>query len=168
MTEAPGTRGFKARLYPTAEQADRLNRWAGSLCFVWNRLLEAEQAEYAISKKFIPKAELRRRAGRYEDCQRRGVACRLAGSRGSFARLNGALRACFRHRKAGRKWSSPKPKKKFVREAGIYCVGQTTTFAVRTVPRNVYWYAEERRGLRRHYAQGRSESRGTPSGLFRC
>ena len=49
-------RGFKARLYLTAEQADRLNRWAGSLRFLWNRLLEAEQAEYAISKKLIPKA----------------------------------------------------------------------------------------------------------------
>jgi transposase len=63
MTEAPGTivRGFKARLYPTAERADRLNQWAGSLRFLWNRLLETEQAEYAISKKFIPKAELQRR-----------------------------------------------------------------------------------------------------------
>jgi hypothetical protein len=64
MTEAPGTivRGFKARLHPTPEQADRLNQWAGSLRFLWNRLPEAEQAEYAISEKFIPKAALRRRA----------------------------------------------------------------------------------------------------------
>jgi transposase len=46
MTEAPGTivRGFRAELYPTAKQADRLNQWAGSLRFLWNRLLEAEQA----------------------------------------------------------------------------------------------------------------------------
>ena len=57
MTEALTTivRGFKARLYPTAEQADRLNQWAGSLRFPWNRLLEAEQAEYAISKKSSPR-----------------------------------------------------------------------------------------------------------------
>jgi hypothetical protein len=30
--------------------------------FLWNRLPEAERAEYAISKKFIPNAKLRRRA----------------------------------------------------------------------------------------------------------
>jgi hypothetical protein len=58
--------GFKARLYPTAEQADRLNQWAGRLRFLRNHLLEAEQAEYAISKKFIPKAERLLRACGYE------------------------------------------------------------------------------------------------------
>jgi hypothetical protein len=46
---------LKARLYPTAKQADRLNQWAGSLRSLWNRLLEAEQAEYAISKNSSPR-----------------------------------------------------------------------------------------------------------------
>jgi ISXO2-like transposase domain len=38
-------------------------RWAGSLRFLWNRLLEAEQAEYAISKKFLTKGDLQRNSG---------------------------------------------------------------------------------------------------------
>jgi transposase len=31
--------GWQARLYPTREQARRLNQWAGSLRFLWNRLI---------------------------------------------------------------------------------------------------------------------------------
>jgi hypothetical protein len=45
--------GFTARLYPTKDQALRLNQWAGSLRFLWNRLLDAETAEYAATGKFL-------------------------------------------------------------------------------------------------------------------
>ena len=34
-------------------QARRLNQWAGSLRFLWNRLLDREKAEYAATGKFI-------------------------------------------------------------------------------------------------------------------
>ena len=51
-------RGHLARLYPTQDQGARLNQWAGSLRFVWNRLLDAEKAEYASTGKFLWKREL--------------------------------------------------------------------------------------------------------------
>ncbi len=46
-------RGWQARLYPTPEQAARMNQWAGSLRFLWNRLLEREKAEHRATGKFI-------------------------------------------------------------------------------------------------------------------
>ena len=51
-------RGFLARLYPNREQADRLNQWAGSLRYLWNRLLDAEKAEYAATGKFLWRKQL--------------------------------------------------------------------------------------------------------------
>jgi transposase len=51
-------RGWQARLYPTAAQADRLNQWAGSCRFLWNRLLDREKAEYQATSKFIWRKEL--------------------------------------------------------------------------------------------------------------
>jgi hypothetical protein len=70
------------------------------------------------------------------------------------ARLNGALRACFRHRKL----------------AASTCAecGQVEG-RYRNAARNIYWYGEERRNLvREDTTRGRSECRGTPSGLSRC
>jgi putative transposase len=127
--------GFKARLYPTAEQADRLNQWAGSLRFLWNRLLEAEQAEYAISKKFLPKKELQRLAVKMKATTGTEWIANLPAHAvlDCVARLDGALWTCFKQRKKGKRWGFPKPKKKFVRESGIYCVGQATAFADRCV-----------------------------------
>lgn len=51
-------RGWQARLYPTPEQARRLNQWAGSLRFLWNRLREREKTEYQATGRFIWRKEL--------------------------------------------------------------------------------------------------------------
>jgi hypothetical protein len=44
---------------------------------------------------------------------------------------NGALRRMVSERKQGRNGGFPRAKKKFVNEAGIYCVGQATEIAAR-------------------------------------
>ena len=46
----------------------------------------------------------------------------------TVARLDEALRRMISERKAGRDCGFPKPRKKFVNESGIYCVGQATSF----------------------------------------
>jgi putative transposase len=51
----------------------------------------------------------------------------------TVSRLDGAIRRMVEERKHGRKCGFPKPKKKFVREAGIYCVGQATKLGARKV-----------------------------------
>ena len=132
-------RGWQARLYPTTEQATRLNQWAGSLRFLWNRLLDREKAEYAATGKFIWRKELQpiavgmKRADGLEwlaDLPAHAVL-------DTVARLDGALRRMVQFRKRGEDCGFPKPKKKFVREAGIYCVGQATEIASReaTLPK---------------------------------
>ena len=121
-------RGWQARLYPTREQAARLNQWAGSLRFLWNRLLDAEKTEYAATGRFVWKKQLqpmavamKREAGLewLADLPAHAVL-------DTVARLDGALRRMVKERKLGRKCGFPKAKKKFVRESGIYCVGQAT------------------------------------------
>ena len=49
----------------------------------------------------------------------------------TVARLDGALWRMISERKAGRECGFPKPKKKFVNESGIYCVGQATSLETR-------------------------------------
>ena len=51
----------------------------------------------------------------------------------TVARLDGALRGRVSEQKAGRGCGFPRPKKKFVNEAGIYCIGQATEFRDRAV-----------------------------------
>lgn len=123
-------RGFVARLYPNADQGVRLNQWSGSLRFLWNRLLDAEKAEYAATGKFIWKRELqpiavgmKRQPGLewLSDLPAHAVL-------DTSARMDGALRRMVKERKAGRDCGFPKPKKKFINESGIYCVGQATHF----------------------------------------
>ena len=121
--------GWQARLYPTPEQSARLNGWAGSLRFLWNRLLDAEKAEYAATKRFLWRKQLqpiavamKREPGLewLADLPAHAVL-------DCVARLDCALGRMVSERKAGRKCGFPKPKKKFVREAGIYCVAQAST-----------------------------------------
>jgi transposase len=97
-------RGWQARLYPTAAQADRLNQWTGSCRFLWNRLLEREKAEYQSSRKFIWRKDLqpiavgmKRQAGLewLADLPAHAVL-------DTVARLDGALRRMVQQRKAGR------------------------------------------------------------------
>jgi putative transposase len=134
-------RGFTARLYPTAEQARRLNRWAGALvrqrrcCTLWNRLLEREQAEYAASGKFLWKRELQPLAIAMKKASGTKWLADLPAHAvlDTVSRLDGALRKMVKDRKAGRRCGFPRPKKKFVNEAGIYCVGQATALSARTV-----------------------------------
>ncbi len=132
-------RGWQARLYPTPEQADRLNQWAGSLRFLWNRLLDREKAEYQATRKFIWRKELQPIAvGMKRQAEMAWLSDLPAHAvLDTVARLDGALRRMISERKAGRKCGFPKPKKKFVRESGIYCVGQATeiTDAAASVPK---------------------------------
>ena len=50
----------------------------------------------------------------------------------TVARMDGALRRMVKLRAAGKQCGFPRPKKKFVNESGIYCVGQATSVAPRT------------------------------------
>jgi putative transposase len=121
-------RGWTARLYPTRDQAVRLNQWSGSLRFLWNRLLDREKAEYGSSGKFLWRKELQPLAvGMKREAETAWLADLPAHAvLDVVARLDGALRRMVKERRAGRPCGLPKPKKKFVREAGIYCVGQAT------------------------------------------
>lgn len=46
-------RAYKFRLCPTEEQAAALRQHGGNARFLWNKLLELNQARYALDKKFI-------------------------------------------------------------------------------------------------------------------
>lgn len=128
------TRGHLGRLYPNRATAERLHQWAGAQRFLWNRLLDAEKAEYERTGKFLWKREL----------QPLAVAMKKQPGREFLADLpahavlkvvddlDAALRKMVRDRKAGRACGFPKPKKRFVREAGIYCVNQNTEIGARS------------------------------------
>lgn len=139
--------GWSGRLYPSSTQAARFNQWAGALRFLWNRLLEREQAEYDATGKFLWRKVLQPIA---VGMKRRPETAWLADLPAhavldTVTRLDGALRRMVEERKAGRKCGFPKPKKKFVNEAGIYCVGQATAFETRE---------RKRRDLVQHEARG--------------
>ena len=121
-------RGWQARLYPTREQAFRLNQWAGSLRFLWNRLLDREKAEYAATGKFVWRKQLQPVAvGMKRQSGLEWLADLPAHAvLDTVARLDGALRRMVSERKAGRKCGFPRGRKKFINEAGIYCVGQVS------------------------------------------
>lgn len=133
------TCGWQARLYPTPGQAARLNQWAGALRFLWNRLLEREKAEHAATGRFLWRKGLQTIAvGMKRQPGLEWLADLPAHAVLDTAiRLDAALRRMVNERKAGRKCGFPKPKKKFVRESGIYCVGQATSVSAReaTVPK---------------------------------
>ena len=121
-------RGWQARLYPTPAQAARFNQWAGALRFLWNRLLDREKAEYQATGKFIWRKQLQPVAvGMKRDPQTEWLGDLPAHAvLDTVARLDGALRRMVSERKAGRKCGFPRGRKKFVNEAGIYCVGQAS------------------------------------------
>lgn len=121
-------RGWQARLYPTPEQATRLNQWAGSLRFLWNRLLDREKAEYQATGRFTWRKELQPIAvGMKRQDGLEWLADLPAHAvLDTVARLDGALRRMVDERKVGRACGFPKAKKKFINEAGIYCVGQAS------------------------------------------
>ena len=125
--------GWQARLYPTREQACRLNQWAGSLRFLWNRLLEREKAEYQATGKFLWRKQLQPIA---VGMKRQGGMEWLADLPAhavldTVARMDAALRRMVNERKAGRECGFPRAKKKFVNDSGIYCVGQATAITGR-------------------------------------
>lgn len=120
--------GWRGRLYPSVEQAARLNQWAGSLRFLWNRLLDLEKAEYAASGKFIWRKELQQIAvGMRSEVGTEWLTDLPAHAVLDVAiRMDGALKRMVAERKAGRRCGFPRPKKKFVNEAGAYAVGENT------------------------------------------
>src|SRR5215212_8352294 len=121
-------RGWQARLYPTPVQVTRLNQWAGSLRFLWNRLLDREKAEYQATGKFIWRKELQPIAlgmKRQDGLEWLGDLPAHAVL-DTVVRMDGARRRMVNERKAGRKCGFPRVRKKFVNEPSIYCVGQAT------------------------------------------
>jgi len=50
---------FKYKLKPTKEQEQRLSNWMGASRWIWNWCLELNQKEYANTKKFIFRNELK-------------------------------------------------------------------------------------------------------------
>jgi len=120
--------GFVARLYPTSDQAARLNQWSGSLRLLWNRRLDAEKAAYAARGKFIWKKPLQPIAvGMKRQPGLEWLADLPAHAvLDTSARMDGALRRMVKQRQAGRDGGFPKRTKKLVNEAGVYCVGQAS------------------------------------------
>lgn len=126
-------RGWQGRLYPNAANATRLNQWSGSLRFLWNRLLEKEKAEYAACGKFIWRKELQALTLAMKRVEETEWLADLPAHAvlDTVARLDGALRRMVKLRKQGKDCGFPCPKKKFVNEAGIYCVGQASEIGSR-------------------------------------
>lgn len=123
--------GFVARLYPDIAQVDRLNQWAGALRFLWNRLLERERDEYAMTGRFLWRPELQRLAIEMKKSPSMEWLADLPAHAiiDVACRLDRALRKMVAERASGRRWGFPRTKKKFVNESGIYCVGQKTSLS---------------------------------------
>lgn len=124
-------RGFTARLYPSSQQQERLDRWVGSLRFVWNRLLAEQQVEYAATGKFLWRAELQ---ARVVEMKRQPETNWLSDLPAHAllhlaASMDSAFRRMISARKTGRAVGFPRFKKKFVNEPSIYCVNQRTTLS---------------------------------------
>ena len=86
--------GWQGRLVPSKSVASRFNQWAGAQRFLWNRLLEREQAEYAATGKFLWAKQLQPIAVGHEAPARAGVAGRSARACRARYRL---LRAAGRY-----------------------------------------------------------------------
>jgi len=125
--------GWQGRLVPSKSVASPFNQWAGAQRFLWIRLLEREQAEYAAIGKFLWTKQLQPIAvGMKRQPELAWLADLPAHAvLDTVARLDGALWRMISERKAGRECGFPKPKKKFVNESGIYCVGQATSLETR-------------------------------------
>lgn len=122
--------GATSRLYPTAAQAEKLEQWSGACRFLWNRLLARQNALYASEGKFLWRADLQKAAIEIKNTE--GLEWLKDVPAHALlkvcANMDKAFRKFITERKAGRKVGFPKPKKKFVREAGVYCVNQTTSY----------------------------------------
>ena len=97
--------------------------------------MKIEKAEYDANGKFIWKRELQKLAVAMKREPGREFLADLPAHAvlKVVADLDGALRKMVRDRKAGRECGFPKSKKRFVREAGIYCVNQNTEIGERSV-----------------------------------
>lgn len=116
-------RGQVVRLYPTADQAQRLVQWTGALRWMWNRYLDAIKEQYAADGTFLWRTQLHP-LGQSMRAERDWVADVPSNATIQVAAdMDRALRKMVSDRKAGRRCGFPKPKKRFVREAGIYCAG---------------------------------------------
>lgn len=122
-------RGQVVRLYPAAAQAQRLAQWTGALRWMWNRYLDAERERYAIDGTFLWRADLHKlgQAFRHEHDWIADVPANATIQ--VAADFDRALRKMVRDRKAGRRCGFPRPKKKFIREVGIYCANNRTRIA---------------------------------------
>lgn len=125
--------GWSGCLYPSAAQRARFNQWAGSLRFVWNRLRAREEAAYAADGTFLWRKELQKIAVgmKYEAGTEWLADVPAHAVLDAAIRMDAALKRMVSERRAGRRCGFPRPKKKFVNEAGVYCVGQATRIETR-------------------------------------
>ena len=116
-----------------------MNQWLGSGRYLWNTLLASEQAEYKATGKFLWAKELQPMALALKRAPETAWLADLPAHAvlDTVQRLDAALRRMchMRKRATAERWSKekrrkmcgfPRFKKKFVREAGVYCVGQAT------------------------------------------
>lgn len=122
--------GATSRLYPTKAQAEKIEQWSGACRFVWNRLLERQEKSYKTEGKFLWRADLQKAVVDIKHTE--GFEWLNEVPAHSLlqvcANMDKAFRRFVAARKEGRKCGFPKTKKKFVREAGVYCVNQTTAY----------------------------------------
>jgi putative transposase len=132
--------GWLAREYPSVEQAARQSQWFGALRFLWNRLLAADLESLTATGKRLTHAQ---RCSRMMALKNDPAFPWLKDLPAhacidTVQRLTGAWSRMFemRVRAKAEGWSKkkrrqlcgrPVVKKKFKREAGIYCVNQATT-----------------------------------------
>jgi putative transposase len=129
MSNANIIRGLVVRLYPTAEQSTRLLRWMGALRFMWNRFIDAEQAQYEHDGSFLWRTQLHA-IGQGLRREHDWIADVPANATIQVAAdFDTALRRMVRERKAGRRCGFPRRKKRGVRECSIYCANNKTRIA---------------------------------------
>lgn len=108
--------GRQFRLYPSKAQAKRLEEWAGSARFMWNKLLEEVRAHHTLSGKYMRTREME-------------SLCIRMKSRDGLEWLgdlpaNVAHDTAERMNRALRGRGFPKFKRKYADEAGVYLTGK--------------------------------------------
>ena len=132
--------GWLAREYPSVAQAARQSQWLGALRFLWNRLLDADLESLKATGKRLTHAQRRSRMMALKNDPAFPWLKDLPAHAciDTVQRLTGAWSRMFEMRARAKTegWSKkkrrqmcgrPVRKKKFKREAGIYCVNQATT-----------------------------------------
>lgn len=129
--------GWLAREYPSIEQAARQSQWLGALRFLWNKLLDADFKSLEATGKRLTHSQRRAKMMALKKEYSWLSDLPAHASIDTVDRLTSAWSRMFEMRARAKTegWSKKKRrqlcgkpvfKKKFKREAGIYCVNQNT------------------------------------------